>query len=166
MKTFVKLAFLFAISIFISSCSSSKPAKQGRQGKIKSYDIASGTTRDDLVGQSIIILSGYSYTMDYVNSSSNHGALQTHWRYSRQEFKTEDASSEIQLRDRAVIHLTARTVQGREKVKSRITFELNMRASGDDKWTRITPGSEFENEYLQIVDQIQGRLRRLGYIFN
>jgi len=130
--------------------------------------LAQKTDRLDILNASAIVLAGYDFTLENVTPSALQSALKTNWRNIEATITTEDGDEPIQLRDRAIIHFASKGYQGRQLslVSSRIEFEMQMRTEDGDRWVRIIPEPEFTDQYYRIVDQIQNRLRRLGYRFN
>ncbi len=151
--------------LLLAGCAGSRSFK-GPQTVV--YHIADKTSRKDILTQTAIVLAGYSFTIDYINSQANQSALRTNWRTMENEIETEDGPQLIEFRDRAIVHLSAKGYQGHRisLVSSRIEFEMQMRTEQSDKWVRITPEPQLEDQYHLIVNQIQSRLRRLGYRFN
>ncbi|MFQ5629811.1 MAG: hypothetical protein ACE5I1_13685 [bacterium] len=132
------------------------------------YDIASKTTRPDIITQSTIALYGRNFTIEYTYVNDNHSALRTDWRLHEGALQENEEGVAIQLRDRALIHLSPRGFQGNREamVASKIQFEMQIQFEGDDKWNAFEPDASFQDEYGEIVDVIKTRLHRLGYQFN
>ena len=166
MKEYFKApSYLMFILVLAAGCAGSKSFRGPRT---LVYHIADKTSRNDVLTQTAIVLAGYSFTIDYINSQSNNSALRTNWRTMENQIETEEGPQVIEFRDRATVHLSAKGYQGHRisLVSSRIEFEMEMRTEQSDKWVRITPEPRLEDQYHLIVGQIQNRLRRLGYRFN
>ncbi|MFQ5792804.1 MAG: hypothetical protein ACE5JI_20230, partial [Acidobacteriota bacterium] len=70
--------------------------------------------------------------------------------------------------DRAIIHLSPRAIQSDRStmVASRIQFEVQLWMEKTDRWVDVSADEHLVEEYASIVNEIQNRLRKLGYIFN
>ena len=160
------IALLLLMAATLMGCSSSKLFQRQKRAAI--YDLADKTDRRDVLNASAIVLRGYNFTIQYINAAAYQSALKTHWRIIEEMVPTANGDEVIELRDRALIHFTAKGYQGRQLslVSSKIEFEIQMRSSENDKWITISPDPRFKDQYSHIVDQIQNRLYRLGYRFN
>ena len=144
-------------------CSSKKLLKEGES---LVYDIASKTTRRDIVTQTAISLSGFNFTIQYATTEDSYFGVKTEWRLQSQVFSESDDAELIQIRDRAILRLSSRGFQGRDEslVASKVEFEMQIQV-GDGKWSRIDPFSALKQEYQEIVEDIRKRLHHKGYIF-
>lgn len=158
--------FALLVTVMLAACSA--PDRLRVKPAPTVFHLADKTSRADVLTQSAIVLSGYGFTIEYASSRALQSALKTHWRVIEDEVETDRGEERVQYRDRAVIHFTSKGYQGDRLslVSSRIEFELQMRTEASDRWIPVTPDPRFEEQYLSIVDQIQNRLRRLGYRFN
>ncbi len=156
------ISVLLFLTLLAISCSAKKFAKDVKRIE---YEIASKTTRSDIVNQTVIALHGFNFTIEYANIHKLHSALKTDWRMHSRNVSDYDILESLQMRDRALIHLSARGFQGRTEsmVASKIEFEVQIQF--DSNWTSIYPDSTFIAEYLEIVDAIKTRIQHKGYKF-
>lgn len=153
---------LLFLTISIAECSSRKFVSKVKKTE---YEIASKTTRSDIINQTVISLLGFNFTIEYATVHALYSAVKTDWRMHSQAVSDYDATDSFQIRDRALLHLSARGFQGRAEsmVASKIEFELQIQY--DSKWTPLEPDSTFIAEYLDIVDDIKTRIQQKGYQF-
>lgn len=161
----VYIALLSILPFIAISCASKKRLANARP---LIYDIASKTTRSDIIQQSTIVLYGHSFTIEYAYVNDNLSALRTGWRHHEGHLTGDELGAPIRLRDRALVHLSSRGFQGNSEslVASRIQFEIQIQLNEDDRWAIFEADDTFQEEYSDIVDLIQTRLHGLGYQFN
>ncbi|MDZ7363011.1 MAG: hypothetical protein ONB46_20165 [candidate division KSB1 bacterium] len=167
-KNFVRWSFLFALIGLSFTCSSSGKSSQ-RSARSVSYSIAPKTSRSDIVTESIIALNSFQFSIEFADARRNYEALRTNWRFSSQTLQTENGEKVVQLRDRAILHLSPRGVQSIDRstsVASTLEFEMEIKGTKKDSWTRLTPAPIFQEQYVTIVADLQNRLRHRGYQFN
>ena len=134
-----------------------------------SYAVASKTSRTDIVSESIIALNSFQFTIEFVDARRNYEALRTNWRLSTQTLETANGVKSIQVRDRAILHLSPRGVQAADRrttVASTLEFEMEIKGAKKDSWSDLTPDPVFQEQYAAIVADLQNRLRHRGYQFN
>lgn len=134
-----------------------------------SYPVAPKTSRADIMTESIITLSGFRFTIEFADGKLNFEALRTNWRLSTQVLRSESGDEKtLQVRDRAILHLSSRGVQSDRTtvVASTLEFEMEMKGSKKDKWIDVAPDPAFQEQYAAIVNELQNRLRHRGYQFN
>jgi hypothetical protein len=168
LKNCVRWSFLFALLGLSFACSSSGKASR-RDAKPVSYAVASKTSRTDIVAESIIALNSFQFTIEFVDARRNYEALRTNWRFSTQTMQTESGEKTLQLRDRAILHLSPRGVQSADRsttVASTLEFEMEIKGAKKDSWSKLTPDPTFQEQYAAIVADLQNRLRHRGYQFN
>ncbi len=160
-----RLAGMLLVMFILTQCAGSKQIDRAR---VLSYPIADKTLRGDVLTQSAIVLSGYNFTIEYANVEALRAALVTNWRMLSETIPTEEGEELLEYRDRATINFSVRGYQGKRVplVYSTIQFEMQMRTTQSGKWSPVTPGPQFNDQYTAIVYQIKNRLRRLGYRFN
>lgn len=163
---------LFApLVVFIFLLSSCSPQKQTRQQEAKpiSYSVAPQTSRTDIITESIITLNSFAFTIEFADARGNYEALRTSWRLNWQTLRTATGEEKaLQVRDRAILHLSPRGTQADRAtlVASTIDFEMEMKGAKKDSWVDITPDPASQELYTTIIKDLQNRLRHRGYQFN
>ncbi len=159
------MCFLLLISVFLSTCGWIKKEPPVQRFTLT---VASKTSRSDIITEAVIILNGYNFTIDYADSRRNQFALMTNWRTMMRQNAGDPNGPAIELRDRAILNLSPRAIQSNRStmVASRLQFELQMWIQKTDKWVAIPPDETLREEYANIVNDIQNRLRKRGYIFD
>jgi hypothetical protein len=159
---------MLMLALLIVSCSSSKKV-QKRDARSVSYPIASKTSRADIITEGIIALNSYRFSIEFADGRRNYEALRTNWRISTETLQTESGEKTLQLRDRAILHLSPRGVQSADRsttVASTLEFEMEIKGTKKDSWVGITPDPAFQEQYAALVADLQNRLRHRGYQFN
>jgi hypothetical protein len=131
--------------------------------------VAQKTTRSHIITETIIILNGHNFTVQYADSRRNRSALVTDWRMITQTIQLETGNQLLEYRDRVILHLSPRGIQsdrGQTLVASSLQFQMQMRLEGKDRWVDITPHPTYREEYTSIVHEVQTRLRKRGYVFD
>jgi hypothetical protein len=137
--------------------------------KLLSFELAPKTERGHVLAESRFVLLSYGYTIEFGDANRNYEALRTHWRPFEQNLVRNNGGEEtVELRDRAVLHLSPRGAQSSRntQVASRLEFVVQTKSADRKKWIDITPEPGFKEQYQTLVYDIQNRLRRLGYQFN
>jgi hypothetical protein len=168
LKNCVRWSFLFALLGLSFACSSSGKASR-RDAKPVSYSIASKTSRTDIITESIIVLNSFQFTIEFADARRNYEALRTNWRLHTQTIQTASGEKTLQVRDRAILHLAPRGGQSADRsttVASTLEFEMEIKGTKKDSWTKLTPDPAFQEQYAAIVADLQNRLRHRGYQFN
>jgi hypothetical protein len=167
------LRFRFVYSLIFlllsTACSSTQKTNKGRAPKPIAYSVAPKTSRADAVTEAITTLNSFAFTIEYADARRDYEALRTNWRLSTQT--TTLANGEVaalQVRDRAVLHLSRRGTDSDRStsVASTLEFEMEMKGTKKDNWNRITPEPAFQEQYAKLVSELQNRLRHRGYQFN
>ncbi len=164
----LRFLFLLGVTLGNAACSSSQQTK-APVAKPMRYDIAPKTSRADVVAEAIISLTGFTFTIEYVDSRRDYEALRTNWRFSTQTLT--NAAGEVKtldVRDRALLHLSRRGIDSDRttSVASTLEFEMEMKGTKKGQWLRITPDPAFQEQYAALVSDFQNRLRHRGYQFN
>lgn len=167
-KNCARWSFWFTLIGFSLACSSSGKTSR-RDAKLVSYAVAPKTSRADIVTESVIALNSYQFTIEFAEARRNYEALRTNWRLNTQTMQTEGGEKTLQLRDRAILHLSPRGVQSADRstnVASTLEFEMEIKGAKKDSWIAITPDPIFQEQYAALVADLQNRLRHRGYQFN
>lgn len=151
--------------IFLQGCGT---ARQGPRIEPVTLSVAPKTSRSDAVTETIIVLTAHNFTIDYADSRRDQFALLTNWRTITRQSAHEEDTGVLELRDRAILHLSPRAIQSDRttQVSSRLQFDVQLWVAKTDKWIDISADDTLVEEYGAIVYEIQSRLRRRGYIFN
>jgi hypothetical protein len=160
------LRLLFVLGI--AACSSSRQTKAPAAKPLR-YDIAPKTSRADVAAEAVISLTSFTFTIEYVDSRRDYEALRTNWRFSTQTItSTTGEVKTLEVRDRALLHLSRRGVDSDRttSVASTLEFEMEMKGTKKGQWLRITPDPAFQEQYAALVNDFQNRLRHRGYQFN
>lgn len=114
-------------------------------------------------------MNGFRFTIEFADARRNYEALRTNWRVDSQILRSESGEEKtLQMRDRAILHLSPRGVRADRStaVASTLAFEMEMRSAKKDKWVEITPDPMLQEQYAAIVNELQNSLRHRGYQFN
>jgi hypothetical protein len=131
--------------------------------------VAPKTSRADIATEAIITLTGFAFTVEYADARRNYEALRTNWRLSTQTIARPNGEvAALQVRDRAILHLSPRGIDAdrNTSVASTMEFEMEMRGVKKDSWVAITPDPGVQEQYAAIIQELQNRLRHRGYQFN
>lgn len=156
----------FGLLLLFLACSA---GRNEAGAKLLSFEIAPKTERGHVLAESRFVLLSYGYIIEFGDPNRNYEALRTNWRSFEQNLVTENGGEEkLELRDRAVLHFSPRGVQAsrNSQVASRLEVFVQTKSADRKKWIDITPEPGFKEQYQRLVDDIQNRLRRLGYQFN
>jgi hypothetical protein len=168
--SFFPKRFRFLMLLFICiGCSSTQPVNKSRPPKPLSYPVAPQTSRSDIVAEAVITLTSFTFTIEYADAQRDYEALRTNWRMSTQATQlANDEVASLQVRDRAVLHLSRRGVEaGRSSaVASTLEFEMEIKGAKKDQWLGVTPDPAFQEQYAALVNDLKNRLRHRGYQFN
>jgi hypothetical protein len=154
------------LGLVLLACASAPNVRPGPERP--SYELAPKTSRAHVLAESVIILNSYNFTVESADSRRDYEALRTNWRRSYETYQSEQGEVKMEVRDRGVLHLSPRGAQSDRSttlVASRLEFELQKRDEKKDQWNTITPSPDYEEQYAAITQDIQRRLRGLGYIF-
>jgi hypothetical protein len=155
--------------LLLGACSSAPKTQKPQDAKPISYPVAPKTSRSDIVTETIITLNGFAFTIEYADSRRNYEAVQTNWRMSTESITGADGEvAALEVRDRAILHLSPRGVESDRStaVASTMEFEMEMKGVKKDTWVDITPDPGVQEQYAAIVQELQNRLRHRGYQFN
>jgi hypothetical protein len=134
-----------------------------------SYSVASKTSRADIMSEAVVTLTGFTFTIEFADSRRNYEALRTNWRLSTQTIARADGETvTLQVRDRAILHLSPRGIESDRStsVASTLEFEMEMKGAKKDSWLDIAPDPAVQEHYAAVVHELQNRLRHRGYQFN
>jgi hypothetical protein len=155
--------------LLLTACAPTQKTPKNRDVKPMSYSVASKTSRADIMTETVVTLTGFTFTIEFADSRRNYEALRTNWRLSTQTIGRADGETvTLQVRDRATLHLSPRGVESdrRTSVASTLEFEMEMKGTKKDSWLDITPDPAAQEQYAAIVQELQNRLRHRGYQFN
>jgi hypothetical protein len=151
------------------TCSACSFGRQENAAKLLSYEIAPKTDRTPILAESIITLNSFNFVVEFADARRDYEALRTNWRTSFETYTSENGEVKIEVRDRAVLHLSPRGIQSDRSttaVASTLEFEMQTKFEKKEKWVSVTPSQSFQEEYKTIVHALQTRLHSRGYIFN
>lgn len=160
---------ILLLVLLLPACASRPKTPTNHHVKPTSHPVAPKTSRADIMTEAVMTLNGFTFTIEFANSRRNYEALRTNWRLSTQTIDRADGEAvTLQVRDRAILHLSPRGVESDRStsVASTLEFEMEMKGAKKDSWIKITPDPAVQEQYAAIVQELQNRLRHRGYQFN